>query len=122
MPTGGAPAATSAAPLIVIHGDQDTIVAPVNADNLMAARLAIGDVTSQDGPITFHNDRAHPYTRTVHHNLRGLAVAQCLIVHGGRHAWYGGSPAGSYTDPQTPDSSVEMIHFFLQHHTTPHTA
>ncbi len=121
MRTGGAPAATSAVPLIVIHGDQDTIVAPVNAQKLIAARLAIGDVTGQDGPTTIRNDRARPYTRTVHHNVRGLAVAQSLIVHGGRHAWYGGSPTGSYTDPQTPDSSVEMIHFFLQHHSTRHT-
>ncbi len=90
-------------------------MAPVNADKLIAARLAIGDGTGQDGPTTIHRDRAHPYTRTVHHNLRGLPVAQSLIVHGGRHAWYGGSPAGSYTDSQPPDSSAEMIHFFLQH-------
>ena len=94
MRTGGAPAATSAVPLIVIHGDQDTIVAPVNADKLIASRLAIGDVTGQDGPTTIHNDGAHPITRTVHHNVSGLAVAHSLIVHGGRHAWYGGSPAG----------------------------
>jgi poly(hydroxyalkanoate) depolymerase family esterase len=118
MRTGGAPAATSAVPLIVIHGDHDAIVAPVNADKLIAARLAIGDVTGRDGPITIQSGRGHAYTRTVHHNLCGLAVAQSLLVYGGRHAWYGGSPAGSYTDSQTPDSSVEMIRFFLQHHTT----
>lgn len=121
MRTGGTPAATSAVPLIVIHGDHDTIVAPVNADKLIASRLAIGDVTGQDGPITIRTDGGHPYTRTIHHNLRGLAVAQSLIVHGGLHAWYGGSPAGSYTDSQTPDSSVEMIRFFLQHGATSHT-
>ncbi len=121
MRTGGAPAAASAVPLIVIHGDRDAIVAPVNADKLIAARLAIGDATRQDGPITIHTGRARPYTRTAHHNLRGLPVAQSLIVHGGRHAWYGGSPAGSYTDSQTPDSSAEMIRFFLQHRATSHT-
>jgi poly(hydroxyalkanoate) depolymerase family esterase len=118
MRTGGEPSAASAVPLIVIHGDRDPIVAPVNAEKLIAARLAVGDVTGRDGPITVRGDRGHPYTRTVHHNAGGLAVARSLIVHGGRHAWYGGSPVGSYTDSQAPDSSAEMIRFFLEHSTT----
>jgi poly(hydroxyalkanoate) depolymerase family esterase len=115
MRTGGTPAATSAVPLIVIHGDRDTTVAPVNADKLIASRLATGDVTDQDGPITIHSDSGHSYTRTVHHNLGGIGVAESLIVHGGDHAWYGGSPVGSYTDSRGPDSSAETIRFFLQH-------
>jgi hypothetical protein len=32
MRTGGTPPATSTVPLIVIHGDHDTTVAPINAD------------------------------------------------------------------------------------------
>ena len=116
MRTGGTPAASSAVPLIVIHGDRDTVVAPVNADKLIAARLAIGDVTGREGPITIHDESGHSYARTVHHR-GGLPVAESLIVHGGRHAWYGGSPVGSYTDSRSPDSSAEMIRFFLQHHT-----
>jgi poly(hydroxyalkanoate) depolymerase family esterase len=115
MRTGGTPAPTSPLPLIVIHGDRDTIVAPVNADKLIASRLAAGDIAGHDAPITTRNDGVRRYTRTVHRDLDGLAVAESLIVHGGGHAWYGGSPAGSYTDSQGPDSSVETIRFFLQH-------
>jgi poly(hydroxyalkanoate) depolymerase family esterase len=118
MRTGGVPATTSAVPLIVIHGDRDTTVAPVNAEKLIGARLAIGDATSQDGPTTIRGGRGHSYTRTVHHDADGLAVAQSLIVHGGQHAWYGGSPVGSYTDSRAPDSSAEMVRFFLEHQTT----
>jgi poly(hydroxyalkanoate) depolymerase family esterase len=114
MRTGGTPAATSAVPLIVIHGDQDRTVAPVNADKLISSRLATGDVTGRDGPTTIHSESGHSYTRTVHHNPGGVAVAESLIVHGGEHAWYGGSPVGSYTDSKGPDSSAEMIRFFLQ--------
>ena len=120
MRTGGTPAATSAVPLIVIHGDRDTIVAPVNADKLIAARLAAGDITGQDAPITTRSDSGRRYTRTVHRNRDGIAVAESLIVHGGGHAWYGGSPVGSYTDSHGPNSSAEMIRFFLQHQGPPH--
>jgi poly(hydroxyalkanoate) depolymerase family esterase len=115
MRTGGQPAPTSAVPLIVIHGDRDTIVAPVNADTVLASRLAAGDITGQDAPITTRSETGRGYTRTVHRNLDGIAVAESVIVHGGGHAWFGGSPAGSYTDSEGPDSSAEMIRFFFQH-------
>ena len=115
MRTGGTPTATSAVPLIVIHGDQDATVAPVNADKLIAARLAVGDTTVQDGPTKKKHNTGRPYTSIAHHNIRGAPVAQSWIVHGAGHAWAGGSRTGSYTDPQGPDASAEMIRFFLLH-------
>jgi poly(3-hydroxybutyrate) depolymerase len=120
MRTGGRPGPSSTVPLIVIHGDRDTIVAPVNAQKVMASRLAAGDITTHDAPITTPGHAGHGYTRAVHRNRAGLTVAESLIVHGGGHAWYGGSPAGSYTDPAGPDASAEMIRFFFQQQ-RPHT-
>src|SRR5579872_5705054 len=81
MRTGGTPAPSAAVPLIVIHGDRDPIVAPVNADRVVASRLAAGDITGHGAPITTRGYRARGATRTVHHNRDGIAVVESLIVH-----------------------------------------
>lgn len=120
MKTGGTPTATGTVPMIVIHGDKDTLVAPVNAAKLISCRLAAGDIASQSGPITERADSGRPYIRTTYYRSDGVAVAESLIVHGGGHAWYGGNPAGSYTDPEGPDASAEMVRFFLLHEATSH--
>ncbi len=112
MRTGGTPASTSAVPLIVFHGDRDTTVAPINADKLIASRVAAGDISRRNEPTTtsVHGGRSH--SRTTYANREGTIVLEAWIIHGGGHAWSGGSPAGSYTDPDGPNASAEMIRFF----------
>jgi poly(3-hydroxybutyrate) depolymerase len=120
MQNGGSAGPTIDIPLIVFHGDGDNIVAPVNADRLIASRIAANAGTGSEAGLprpatTFGGDGAgHRYSRCVYRDADGRVVAEQWSVHGGSHAWSGGSPAGSYTDRLGPDASAEMLRFFLE--------
>lgn len=116
MRQGGEGRARRAAPIptIVFHGDQDATVNPRNGDAIAAAvtQSAAGlHSTVQRGQV--HGGRA--YSRAVHADASGRALCEQWTIHGAGHAWSGGSPAGSYTDPQGPDAAREMLRFFLAH-------
>jgi poly(hydroxyalkanoate) depolymerase family esterase len=111
---------TNTIPLIVFQGDQDKIVAPINADHLLDQWLSgaeegpgslhrpAGDATLEYGQV----DGGHAYTRFIYHDVHGRIVAEKWIVHQAGHAWSGGSSTGSFTDPKGPDASAEMLRFF----------
>jgi poly(hydroxyalkanoate) depolymerase family esterase len=95
---------------IVFHGDADNIVHPSNAANMVEAERAGESVErAKARPAAI---RAH--TRTVIRDKTGAVVVEQWLVHGSGHAWSGGSPDGSYTDPHGPDASREMLRFFLR--------
>jgi poly(hydroxyalkanoate) depolymerase family esterase len=104
----------SSAPLIIFHGDDDSIVAHVNADCLVHAALPGND------RLTARTTKArvpegHAYTRRVYADGDGLARVEQWIVHQAGHAWFGGSEHGTYTDPQGPNASAELARFFALH-------
>jgi len=99
-------------PTIVFHGDRDTTVSPVNGDQVIAQskgganlHLTVNHGQSEGGTT---------YTRTVQADGGGRPILEQWVLHGTGHAWSGGSPAGSYTDPRGPDASREMLRFFLE--------
>jgi poly(3-hydroxybutyrate) depolymerase len=107
------PGPRSPVPTIVFHGDRDTTVHPRNGDHVIAQSKR--DATLQE---TVHRGRipgGHAYTRTIHSDAGGRAIVEQWDIHGAAHAWSGGSPAGSYTDPRGPDAAREMLRFFLEH-------
>jgi poly(3-hydroxybutyrate) depolymerase len=102
-------------PTIVFHGDRDTTVHPRNGDQVIAqsTKTTLTDLrtTVQQGRVP----RGHAYTRRLHADASGQTIFEHWVIHGAGHAWSGGSPAGSYTDPQGPDAAREMLRFFLEH-------
>jgi poly(hydroxyalkanoate) depolymerase family esterase len=115
MRTGGSPGQAGDVPLIVFHGDSDSRVAPINAQRLVAARVAAAG-RACDTPVSasLTEPGRRPYTRTVVRDAHGAIIAESWLVHGSGHAWSGGAPAGSYTDPEGPDASAAMVRFFLE--------
>lgn len=118
MRGGGAvaPRSGAAVPTIVFHGDRDTTVNPRNAEQLVS-RHPGGGANGSAAPIKVREGRVpggHSYTRAVHRDADGRAVVERWTVHGLGHAWSGGSSPGSYTDPNGPDASAEMLRFFLR--------
>jgi poly(hydroxyalkanoate) depolymerase family esterase len=100
-------------PTIVFHGDRDTTVHPRNGDHVIARQ--IGAAKSQKRVHRGRIAGGHAYTRTVHADAGGRSTLEQWEIHGGGHAWSGGSTAGSYTDPRGPDATREMLRFFLEH-------
>lgn len=97
-------------PTIVFHGDADRTVAPANATHVLAG--AIGGLASQ-GIMQGVAPGGATYTREVWHDASGRTRAESWRIEGAGHAWAGGSPAGSFTDPRGPDASRAMMRFFL---------
>jgi poly(hydroxyalkanoate) depolymerase family esterase len=105
-------------PLIVFHGDQDAIVAPANAAGLIDHVLAGSTDRRQHVVTTGQVPGGRAYTRTCYQDPAGTALAERWTIHHGGHAWSGGVPRGSYTDPRGPDASAEFIRFFDEHRAT----
>jgi poly(3-hydroxybutyrate) depolymerase len=109
-------------PTIVFHGDRDTTVNVVNADHVLTPWVQAADewvtTAATDQHVTVGQGQVpggYTYTRSIYYDLRGRALMEKWIVHEMGHAWSGGSPSGSHTDPQGPNASAEMVRFFSEH-------
>ena len=102
-------------PTIVFHGGKDMTVHPRNGDQVIEQSRSRSNA---DGRIATRRGRiagGHSYTQTSYLDAKGDALHEMWAVHEAGHAWSGGSPAGSYTDPHGPNASREMLRFFLAH-------
>ncbi|KRR29219.1 extracellular catalytic domain type 1 short-chain-length polyhydroxyalkanoate depolymerase [Bradyrhizobium retamae] len=100
-------------PTIVFHGDRDTTVHPNNSDQILAQSVRAMNLKKKVGRGQVPG--GHAYTRTILSDAHGRGILEHWDIHGAGHAWSGGNPAGSYTDPKGPDAAREMLRFFLEH-------
>ncbi|MDQ8698154.1 PHB depolymerase family esterase [Hyphomicrobium sp. LHD-15] len=100
-------------PTIVFHGDQDSTVHPSNGSQVIMR--ANGDAKLRAATARKTAKSGHRYSHTVQHDAEGRSILELWELHGADHAWSGGSPAGSFTNPNGPDATQEMLRFFLKH-------
>ncbi len=101
-------------PTIVFHGGKDIIVHPRNGDAVAAQALGMATGlrhTLEHGRVP----DGHAYSRMIYADPEGRTICEHWRIHEAGHAWAGGSPAGSHSDPHGPDASKEMVRFFFEH-------
>jgi len=110
------PAARPARPVptFVIHGSADETVVPRNGEQVLRQSMAAGDF---DPAHPTHTDRGRAaggldYVRAQWCTPDGALVYEALTVDGLGHAWSGGAPGGSFTDPRGPDATAAIWRFF----------
>ena len=101
----------AAPPTIVFQGDADATVNVVNGERVIAAAGLSASSEARRGASAM----GVPYTRRAWLDGQGAERGELWTLHGVGHAWSGGAPTGSYTDPRGPDASAEMLRFFLAH-------
>lgn len=94
-------------PMMIFHGDADSVVAPGNANALFAGAIAraepnlrVEELAATWGQLTVGRDSG------------GHIRASRYLISGAGHNWSGGDPAGSYASATGPDASAEMLRFF----------
>ncbi|WP_375456158.1 alpha/beta hydrolase family esterase [uncultured Methylobacterium sp.] len=111
MQRGAPGAGETRVPTIVFHGEDDATVSVRNADQVLA-QAGAGALTPAHESFA---GAGHPFTRTRYADAAGRVFLESWRVRGAGHAWSGGDPAGSFTDPHGPDASRAMLDFFAGH-------
>ena len=110
--------ATPRVPLLAIQGLADDVVAPRNAQALIAQYLARAGIVA-DGEalpaanVDRHVDKESRATRIREWRDAGGLVARLIEIDGLGHAWSGGDAALRFNDAQAPDA-LAMIGEFLR--------
>lgn len=113
-----------AMPAMVVHGDRDERVNPVNADQVIAQFAQMNELalSARDRAFDDVQDRvkvemsAGGYRYEIHDRLcDGQPLLRKVMIEGLGHAWSGGDGQYPYNDPRGPDANELMWNFFRLH-------
>lgn len=114
-------------PVIVFHGICDTIVHPINAQQVIIQWIQTNflinggkgkaDVTPMFVKSDFMNGKS--YTQHVYSDGCDNPLLELWMIDQMGHTWSGGSPNGSYTDPLGPNATEIIWNFFKRSSQTP---
>jgi len=112
------PASGRSMPAILIQGENDQVVRPVNQDQLARQWLQLNGLPA--GPA--HRVTVKPAGRGGGnaHDIHDYLVGRKLVLRVARiaglgHAWSGGDPALKFNAKAGPDASRMMLDFFCRH-------
>ncbi len=109
-------------PSLVIHGTADRTVAPANARRVLRQSMAANhlaapancdhDITRPTISHRSHAPGAHPHVKSQWLDTHGALMHELILIEGLGHAWSGGTPGGSHTDPRGPSATDAICNFF----------
>ncbi|ASL46520.1 hypothetical protein bAD24_III03980 [Burkholderia sp. AD24] len=101
-------------PAIIVHGDADHVVSPVNADQLAEQFLRLNRIVDANGVRKSGEVREERKGGVVMRDyLRGgRRVVRLCRVQGLAHAWSGGDEVIPFHSAKGPDASAMMWEFF----------
>jgi poly(hydroxyalkanoate) depolymerase family esterase len=107
-------------PTLVIHGESDTTVNPVNADQIVAQLKARAESLDPTGGELLTSDERRSESggrafRQQDYLQRGRVVVRRIMVEGLGHAWSGGDPRYEFNDAAGPDASRLILDFVMQY-------
>lgn len=109
-------------PTILIQGEGDKVVRPVNQAQLMRQSLLLNRMPGTTAVSVEAKPAGRPGSRKPAnaHQIRDFYVGKKLLLRVARidalgHAWSGGDPSLHYNDKAGPDASKMMLDFFAKH-------
>lgn len=111
-----------ALPAILIQGEADKVVRPVNQAQLTRQSLLLNRMPAQTAVSVEAKPAGRAGSRNPAnaHQIRDFHVGSKLLLRVARierleHAWSGGDPSLTYNDKAGPDASKMMLDFFAKH-------
>ena len=109
-------------PAIIVQGEGDPVVRPVNAVQTRDAWLAMNALARGNGARESQARRTESsagglsFTKECFgESTGGVCEVETVLVAGLGHAWSGGSKLGTFTDERGPDATAEILRFLIAH-------